>query len=273
MSLNATILVDNNGIDGAAGEWGLSIYIEYNGKVILLDTGKSDLFATNAEVLNKDLSAVDYTVLSHAHYDHSTGYDRFFEINDKAPLYVQNSCSDNCYRKITFLYKYIGIPKGLLTRHSDRIIKVKDDYRITDGVYLIPHKTPNLNEVGKREKMYTRNGIIRKYDDFSHEQSLVFEVQNGLVIFNSCSHAGADNIISEVAKTFPSRQIIALIGGFHLFGKSSAFVHDFAKRVRDTGIESIYTGHCTGEHALEILKEDLPGVVSEFRVGLNIEFE
>ena len=41
MSLNATILVDNNGIDGAAGEWGLSIYIEYNGKVILLDTGKS----------------------------------------------------------------------------------------------------------------------------------------------------------------------------------------------------------------------------------------
>lgn len=43
------VLIDNIENDELAGEWGLAIYIEHNGKKILLDTGGSDLFLTNAE--------------------------------------------------------------------------------------------------------------------------------------------------------------------------------------------------------------------------------
>lgn len=52
-------------------------------------------------------------------------------------------------------------------------------------------------------------------DDFSHEQSLVLDTKEGLVIFNSCSHGGADVIIREAEAAFPGKQIYGLIGGFH----------------------------------------------------------
>ena len=51
--MQATVLTDNIASGELEGEWGLSIYIEYNGKNILLDTGASDLFAKNAKKLGK----------------------------------------------------------------------------------------------------------------------------------------------------------------------------------------------------------------------------
>ncbi len=82
----ATILIDNIACGELKGEWGLSIYIEYNGKNILLDTGASDLFAKNAQKLEKSIESVDYAVLSHAHYDHSDSMATFFNLNDHAPF-------------------------------------------------------------------------------------------------------------------------------------------------------------------------------------------
>ena len=49
--MKATVLSDNIACGNIGGEWGLCIYIEYQGKKILLDTGSSDLFLKNAEKL------------------------------------------------------------------------------------------------------------------------------------------------------------------------------------------------------------------------------
>ena len=40
--------------------------------------------------------------------------------------------------------------------YADRIEFATGDYRLCDGVYLIPHKTPGLQKIGKREKMYLK---------------------------------------------------------------------------------------------------------------------
>ena len=56
---------------------------------------------------------IDFAVLSHAHYDHANGMGKFFEINEKAPFYLQEGCGENCYFKKGFVRKYIGIPKGI----------------------------------------------------------------------------------------------------------------------------------------------------------------
>ena len=74
----ATVLTDNIADGELQGEWGLSIYIEYQNRNILLDTGASDLFLKNAEKLGRKIEDVDYAVLSHAHYDHADGMDAFF---------------------------------------------------------------------------------------------------------------------------------------------------------------------------------------------------
>lgn len=109
-------------------------------------------------------------------------------------------------------------------------------------------------------------------DDYAHEQSLVFDTENGLVIFNSCSHGGADNIIKEVGATFPNKKLLALIGGFHLFERTDDEVRALAQRIRATGIISVYTGHCTGTRALEILADELGDLVHPFHTGLVMEF-
>lgn len=78
--MKATVLADNIPQGELRGEWGLSIYIEYQGRNILLDTGASDLFLRNAGKLGKDIAKADYAVLSHAHYDHADGMRVFLNI-------------------------------------------------------------------------------------------------------------------------------------------------------------------------------------------------
>ena len=270
--MRATVVVDNRKNGDIQGEWGLCIYIEYEDQKILLDVGASNLFARNAEKLGISLKEVDMAVLSHAHYDHANGMEAFFQNNDKAKFYLRETCGENCYFKKWFITKYIGIPKHILEKYPDRIIFAKGDTKLCEGVYLIPHKTEGLSEIGKREKMYQHRDRKWYPDDFSHEQSLVFETQKGLVIFNSCSHGGAVNIINEVAATFPDKKVYALIGGFHLFNKPVAEVQALGKKIRETGIEYVCTGHCTGGKAYAALQEELGDKLHQLQVGLVMEF-
>ncbi|MDD6038050.1 MAG: MBL fold metallo-hydrolase [bacterium] len=271
--MRAQVIVDNTGTEELSGEWGLSIYIEYNGKKILLDAGASGLFVDNAKSLGIDLSCIDYAVLSHAHYDHANGMEQFFLENAHAPFYVRESCAENCYHVRKLFPEYIGIPRRITKKYADRIVYAAGDYELSEGVRLIGHKTKGLVLIGKREKMYKRKGIRFVPDDFSHEQSLVFETEKGLVIFNSCSHGGAANIIAEVAGSYPGQSVYALIGGFHLYNKSDEEIRAFAEKVKQTGIRRLYTGHCTGGHALGILRDELGACVGEpLGVGLLLEF-
>ena len=70
--MKATVLSDNIPAENLGCEWGLSIFIEYHGKHILLDAGASGLFLKNADVLGLNMKDVDFGVLSHAHYDHAS---------------------------------------------------------------------------------------------------------------------------------------------------------------------------------------------------------
>ena len=69
--MKMVVLVENSSRCRLCAEHGLSVYIEYEGKTYLLDTGATALFAENAKELGIDLSKVDTAFLSHAHYDHS----------------------------------------------------------------------------------------------------------------------------------------------------------------------------------------------------------
>lgn len=270
--MKATVLIDNRTKSKLLKEWGLSIYIEYKDQVILLDTGASDRFISNAYELGIDLEEVDYAVLSHAHYDHADGMKPFFQTNDRAPFYLRDACAENCYGKKFIFSRYIGIPKGILDQYKNRIQFVSGDYQVNEGVYLIPHKTEGLESIGKANHMYIKNKRKWQPDAFAHEQSLVFETEKGLVIFNSCSHGGADTIIKEVQKTFPKKKIYALIGGFHLFDKKKEEVQKLAQGILETGIEKVYTGHCTGARAYGILKEELGERLQSIYTGLVMEF-
>lgn len=269
--MRATVLIDNIASGKLKGEWGLSIFIEHEDKKILLDTGASSGFLTNAKSLDIPISKVDYAVLSHAHYDHADGMESFFEANKNAKFYLKSECKENCYGKRWIFSKYIGIKKGVLDKYKDRIIYVKGDKVLSPGVSLISHKTKGLEAKGKADGLCIKENGKLRYDNFSHEQSLVIDTEKGLVIFNSCCHGGADTIISETQKSYPNKKIYALVGGFHLYKASESEVRALAQRIKKTGIEKIYTGHCTGKKAFDILKSELGDKAEQLYVGLVIE--
>ncbi len=269
--LKATVIIDNISVNELKKEWGLAIYIEYGDKKILLDTGSTGIFTKNADKLGIKLSDIDYGVLSHAHYDHSDGMDAFFKNNSKAKFYLRSGTKENCYRNRFPFNKYIGIKKGLLRKYSDRIEYVSGDHRLCKGVTLVPHKTDNLAAKGNQAGMFRREKHHRVDEDFSHEQSLVFDTSKGLVIFNSCSHGGADNIINEISATYPDKKIYAIIGGFHLFKSTHEEIIALAEGIKNTGIERVITGHCTGEKAFEILNKELKGKAEQIYCGYIFE--
>lgn len=90
-------------------------------------------------------------------------------------------------------------------------------------------------------------------DDFSHEQSIVVKLDEGLAVFSSCSHCGPDVVMAEVHQFMPDQPIRALIGGFRLYDTPDEEVRALAGRMKNEGIELAYTGHCTGERAFKIV--------------------
>lgn len=278
--MKITALMENKALPGLCCEHGLAVHITYKGKNYLLDTGSSDLFLENAKVLQISLEDVDAAALSHAHYDHSGGYEGFFKCNTKAKVYLREAAKGECL-KVTDVEKYIGIPKGLLENYPERFVFVDEDYCLDDGVWLIGHHAAGLEKKGKAARMYYRTPEYMGPDAFLHEQSLVFETKKGLVILNSCSHGGIDTIVEEVQAVFPGQPVAAVIGGFHLMGvdgvttmrESREDVIRLGQRLLDLGVEHIYTGHCTGEPAFAVLEEVLDERIHYFCSGVSLEME
>ena len=283
--MKVQILIDNIAGSCAAqgerprklfGEWGLSVYVEYDGHKVLLDTGASHLFAKNAKVIGIDLSQVDIGVLSHAHYDHANGMAKFFSLNKTARFYLRKGAGENCYhthklfRRFAY-HEYIGIHKGWLERFAGRIRYAEGNAEIAPGITLVPHSTTGLERIGEMAHLSVKENGKYRYDSFDHEQSLVFDTPQGLFVMNSCSHAGADNIVKEIETAFPGKKIYAILGGFHLFRYPDVRVRAFAERLRELDVQRIYTGHCTGDRAYGILHDVLGERVQQMHTGMTIE--
>ena len=255
---------------------GLSLYIEYGMYKMLVDAGQSELFFENAGKLGIDLSRVDAAVLSHAHHDHADGFEKFFEVNKKAKLYVRKEAGECFYSKNDDGMKYIGPKKGMLEKYKSRIEYVGGEFVpvVCWSTYAIPHTSNGLDEIGKRAELYREvNGELMP-DDFSHEQTLILGTQKGIVIISSCSHAGAENIIREARDFYcdENKEIDAFIGGFHLHKSSDEEILACAEALKKAGVKRIITGHCTGDHAFEILKRELGDRVEKMYSGMEIDF-
>ena len=295
--MKLTVLVENQNNDDMhlAGEHGLSIFIEYGRHRILLDAGTTGLFAQNALRLHKDLASVDMAVLSHAHYDHSGGFEQFFDINKKAKLYLQASCRENCWRIPGRLrlgrlpepdgltedqLKYIGLPHGFTRIWENRLCPVAGDASLADGIWLIAHHTEKLWETGQAAGMCRREKGGFVYDDFDHEQTLVLEGRRGLILLNSCCHSGPETVIREITgcPRFAGKNVFALIGGFHLKdvtmdGQGSERLDRVGRQLLHTGVPYFYTGHCTGEAAFARLKTHLGSRLCPLKTGDCLQFE
>ena len=280
--MKVTVLIENTAPEGStlAFEPGLSLYIEYNGKKILLDAGISGDFAANAEKLGVDLKEVELGVLSHGHFDHADGLRAFFPVNDKVKILLRPGAEGGYFSVSRTPPYFIGIHREVWNNYRDRFQFVDGIYPLGEGMWLLPDGEVDPEFTGRaKDLVYKRGEDDFVPDDFRHEQSLVFETQRGLVAFNSCSHSGIVNIVRGVQKMLPGKKVYAVVGGFHMFGKNTAngmncseeYVYKVADALKELGVEEVYTGHCTGLPALALLKERFGEGCHGLTSGLTFE--
>ncbi len=264
------VLIENTTDSDLQCEHGLSLYIEYQDKKILLDAGSTDAFAENAKQMSIDLEAVDMAFLSHGHYDHSGGFGAFIRENESAQLYAMEQVTGGYYSTSGGNLHGIGIPAEVMQCLKERFAFVAEVIKVAEGITLVPHSTSGLEQIGERAGLYVQKGSALNSnivpDDFAHEMSVVFETGAGLVICNSCSHGGVQNIVEEVKRALPGQKIYAYVGGLHMKGRkegeeiciySEKEVKALAEYIQNAGIEVLLTGHCTGEPAIALLEKHL----------------
>lgn len=227
-------------------EHGLSLYIETGKNKLLFDAGQTGAFGENAKKMGVDLAAVDHAILSHGHYDHSGGMERFLEINQTAKIYVNQNGVKPHYSGAG---GYIGIAPALM--ESDRLVFTKDVHKISEGITLYScndrERPYHMDNFGLQME---ENGVLVP-DDFCHEQYLLIEEAGKRICISGCSHKG----ILNIAQWF---QPDVLVGGFHFMkvetqGEGAAFLKNAARELMQYPTV-YYTGHCTGQAQFAYMK-------------------
>ncbi len=224
-------------------EHGLSLFIETSSRKILFDMGQSDLFAENALSLGVDLSEVDIAILSHGHYDHSGGLEKFLQVNKTAPVYMSRFAFEPHYNGTE---KYIGIDPKL--KDNPRFIFTDNFFSVDESLSLFScNDRKREYNLGSGGLTTFENGSFLP-DDFRHEQYLLIEEGEKSYLFSGCSHKG----ILDIVKWFEPDY---LVGGFH-FSKLplDEKLAEYAKQL-DKSETHFYTCHCTGVEQFEFMKK------------------
>ena len=243
-----TVLSDNRNNDiRFCTEHGLSILLATERHKLLLDTGASDVFIKNAELLGVDLSDVDYVFISHGHSDHAGGLRYFLEHNRQAQVIVSpDAMSGQFFSKRGNLH---SITTEWPEIDDDRLILINQTFEITEGIHVIAH-IPQKHPMPKgNQNLYVQevNGDYI-HDDFLHELALYVD---GL-LFTGCAHSGLENILAACPWS-----VHTVVGGFHLLDgqESEEELKALAQRLKARYPQTqFYTSHCTGNNVFEVMK-------------------
>ena len=279
-----TVLSDNRSSDSRLStEHGLSILLETERHKILLDTGASDVFIQNAELLGVNLSDVDYVFISHGHSDHAGGLRYFLEHNRQAQVIVSPDAMSGMF------FSKRGNLHSITTEwpeiDENRLILIDQTCEIEEDIHVIAHIPQNHPMPKGNQNLYVQdvNGDYI-HDDFRHELALYVD---GL-LFTGCAHSGLENILA--ACPYP---VNFVVGGFHLLdgqelpeqrepsssierpsrdgsrqSQSEEELQELAKRLKEQyPTTRFYTSHCTGDNVFEVMKGVMGKQLQPFFAG------
>jgi 7,8-dihydropterin-6-yl-methyl-4-(beta-D-ribofuranosyl)aminobenzene 5'-phosphate synthase len=269
-----TLIEDNKCDNNLISEHGLSLYIEYKNKKIILDTGASDNFLKNAINLNINIKNIDYVVITHAHFDHCGGLLSFLKANNKAKIYIKKNEQFETYYKNNKTIDFIGLDIESFSQYYYRFVFIKEDIiQIDDYSYIISKIDMITNITYNNSCLKIKKNNLLLNDDFEHELIFVIKENRKTSIFSGCAHKGIINMIHTVKSIFKIKKINNIIGGLHLIENpiiqnpvKTETLDEISNYLKDNVI-NIYTCHCTGLDAFNYLKKDLKNHINYISTG------
>ena len=239
--MKISILVDNTPGPNTLAEHGLSYFVDYKGKQILFDTGHSDLFLRNAEIMNLDTRDVDQIVLSHGHYDHGNGLNHINGGN----LICHPGCFVKRYRKDGD--SYIGLKNDEQSiRDKFNLVTTAQPFQIFNGAYFLG-EIPRITDFEAK----TTNFIFedRTPDFVMDDSALAFRLEDGVFVITGCGHAGVVNTLEYAKRVMGESKIVGIMGGFHL-KENNLQTQKTIEYLKDNKVKHVYPSHCTAAPAL-----------------------
>ena len=262
ISLKVQVLMENTACrEGICAEHGLSLYLETGGHRLLFDTGQSGRFADNAREMGVALAEAELAVLSHGHYDHGGGLETFLSCNQTAPVYLSRYAFQPHY---SGPQRYIGLDCRLAG--NPRLVPVGNYWRLDETLELFSCNDRPRPFPADPYGLYLGDGDRRVPEDFRHEQYLLIHEGGRRILVSGCSHKGVLNLMEWFRPD-------VLIGGFHFVkldpeGPERETLLAAARQLAQYPAV-YYTGHCTGEAQLALLKTVLGERVHPIRAGMS----
>lgn len=256
-----TIIENVSNKNDLPAKYGLSLVVKTNGHTFLVDAGYDEQTLLNFHALGFNLNDMEGMVISHNHNDHIGGLESFLKADDNLKFYISSDCKTPLFTKKPFRRRKLVSCVDVIEKYEYRAVFVKDVYPLFENVYLCQVKNPNPDYFCKDKKLrMIKDGKLIK-DDFKHEIYVAVIENDKLKIISSCSHNGIINIIDDAEKKF-NKKATAFVGGLHYKGKSKTklnckldFLKDSIDKLNETNLKSLYTCHCTGKMAFEIIKD------------------
>jgi len=200
-------------------DWGFSCLAEINGQRILFDAGANGkILLSNMKKLGVKPSEIGAVFLSHDHWDHTGGLFEVLEENRNLEVFLLKSFPEEFKQKIESL-----------------------------GV--------SFSEISTPVHMYAGVMSTGELGESIKEQSLLIDTNRGLVVLTGCSHPGILQII-KTAKSITGKEILLVIGGFHLLEKTEPEIKSIIEEFKKLGVKKAAPSHCTGEKAIELFKAE-----------------
>ena len=259
---------------------GLSFFIELksagNTTNLLMDTGPSaDIVLQNALKLNIALKKVDSIVLSHGHYDHTSGLLGVLKyIGKKVPVIAHPDALEPKFAVRKKRLKKAGIPFQVseLGKSSGILTLKRGPTSKAPGIWVSGEiKRASPFEKVKGFKTVRRGKLVKDY--MPDDQALFVVVKGkGLVVVTGCAHAGLINTIKQAQKVTGSSGVYAVIGGFHLAGASAGRINATIEELQKAGVKVVMPCHCTGKKAITKFSKVFGKNCNQLRTGNVVTF-
>jgi 7,8-dihydropterin-6-yl-methyl-4-(beta-D-ribofuranosyl)aminobenzene 5'-phosphate synthase len=270
--------------DALLAEHGFSalISVAKNGseRRVLFDSGLTpDGVAENMRRLTLSPKDMEAIVLSHGHFDHTTGIDGLVRTLGRANLPVIIHPEFWTQRRLLLPgrepFEIPSTSRSALLGAGFEIIEEKQPSFLLDRSLLITGEVDRTTEFEKGFPVHQakRNGEWQADPLILDDQAAVLNVRDkGLVVITGCGHAGIVNILRYARKLTGVEGVYAVIGGFHLNGPLfEPIIPTVCDALAELDPQVIVPAHCTGWKAVHAIAARFPDAFIQNSVGTRFE--
>ena len=247
---------------------------------VLFDAGLTpDGLAENMRTLSLSPKEIEAIVLSHGHFDHTTGLDGLARALGRPNLPVIIHPEFWSRRRIAIPgrepFELPSTSKSALRGAGFEIIEEQRPSFLLDSSLLVTGEVDRTVEFERGFPIHQayRDGEWQPDPLILDDQALVLHVRGkGLVVLTGCGHAGIVNIVRYAQKLTGVDRVYAVIGGFHLGGPLfEPLIPNVCEALAALTPAVIVPAHCTGWRATHALAAAFPDAFIQNSVGTRYE--